>query len=68
MTWTVAWYGHDNDMDNDLETEPKTRQNLSAMEPVEVNEPRENATEPWETSSYTTRSGKRVINQLQYDE
>ena len=52
---------NDNDMDNDIENEPKTRHSTSATKPGEVDEPRENATELRETSSYTTQLGRRVI-------
>ena len=45
-------------MDNDTDTEPKTRHDTSIYEPGEVDEPRENVTELRETSSYTTRSGR----------
>ena len=55
-------------MDNDMETEPKTRHDTSVSEPGEVDEPRENATELRETSSYTTRSGRRVIKPFRYSE
>ena len=48
-------------MDNDTETEPKTTHDTSVSEPGEVDKPRENVTELRETSSYTTRSGRRVI-------
>ena len=44
-----------------METEPKTKHGTSVSEPGEVDEPRENATELRKTSSYTTRSGRRVI-------
>ena len=37
-------------------------------EPGEVDKPQENATELRETSSYTTRSGRRVIKPSQYGE
>ena len=56
------------DMDNDIETEPKARHSTSATEPKEVDEPRENATELRETSSYATRSGRRVIKPSRYGE
>ena len=60
---------NDNDMDNDVETEPKTRHSTSATKPGEVDEPRENATELRETSSYTTQLGRRVIKpSSRYDE
>ena len=36
---------NENDMDNDIETESKTRPSTSATEPGEVDEPQENATE-----------------------
>ena len=55
-------------MDNDIETEPKTKHDTSISEPGEVDEPRENATELRETSSYTTRSGRRVIRPSRYGE
>ena len=55
-------------MDNDMETEPKTRHDTPVSEPGEVDEPRENATEPRETSTYTTRSGRRVIKPSRYGE
>ena len=45
-------------MDNDIETEPKTRQSRPASEPGEVDETRDNATELRETSSYTTPPGR----------
>ena len=51
---------NDNDMNNDIETEPKTRHSMSATELEEVEEPREDLTELRETSSYTTRPGRRV--------
>ena len=54
--------------DNDMETELKTRHHTSVSEPREVDEPRENATELRETSSYTTRSGRRVIKPSRYGE
>ena len=58
-----------NDMDNDMEIEPKTRHTMSASEPGKVNKPQENATELRETSScYTTRSGKRAIKPFRYGE
>ena len=41
-------------MDNDIETEPETRQSRPASEPREVDETQDNATELRETSSYTT--------------
>ena len=41
-------------MDNDIETEPETRQSRPASEPREVDETRDNATELRETSSQTT--------------
>ena len=41
-------------MDNDIETEPETRQSRPAREPREVDDTRDNATELRETSSYTT--------------
>ena len=43
-------------MHNDIETEPKTRHSTSVSKPGVVDELRENATEFRETSSYTTRS------------
>ena len=49
-----------NDMDNDIETEPKTRQSRPASEPGEVDETRDNATELRETSSYTTPPGRSI--------
>ena len=55
-------------MDNDMETEPQTRHDVSVSEPGEVVEPRENATELREASSYTTRSGRRVIKSSRYGE
>ena len=55
-------------MDNDMETEPKTRHDASVSEPGEVVEPRENAAELREASSYTTRSGRRVIKPSRYGE
>ena len=56
-------------MDNDIETEPKTRHSMSVSKPGEVDEPREeNATKLRETSSYITRSGRRVIKPSQYGE
>ena len=58
----------DNDMDNDIEIEPKTRHSKSATEPGEVNEPRENETELRETSSYANQSGRRVIKPARYGE
>ena len=52
----------DNDMDNDIETKPKTRHSTSATKPGEVDKPWKNATELQETqSSHTTQSGRRVI-------
>ena len=54
--------------DNGMETEPKTRHGTSVSEPGEVDEPRENATELRETLSYTTRSGRRVIKPSRYGE
>ena len=36
---------NDNDMDNEKETEPKTKHRMSATEPGEVSKPQENATE-----------------------
>ena len=58
----------ENDMGNDMETEPKKRHITSATEPEEVGEPRENATELWETWSYATRWGKKVIKPSRYGE
>ena len=55
-------------MDNDMETEPKTRHDTSVSEAGDVEEPRENMTELRETSSYTTRSGRRVIKPSRYGE
>ena len=55
-------------MDNDTETEPKTRYDTSVSETGEVEESRENVTELRETSSYTTRSGRRVIKPSRYGE
>ena len=54
--------------DNDMETEPQTRHDASVSEPREVVEPRKNATELREASSYTTRSGRRVIKPSRYGE
>ena len=54
--------------DNDMETEPKARHDTSVSEPGEVDEPRENATELRETSSYTTASGRREIKPSRYGE
>ena len=59
---------NDNDMDNDIEIEPKTRHSTSAIEPGEVGEPRENVTKLRETSSYTNQSGRRVIKPSRYGE
>ena len=53
-------------MDNDMETEPKTRHDTSVSEPGEVDKPRENVTELQETSCYTTQSGRRVIKPSRY--
>ena len=50
-----------NDMDNDIETKPKTRHSTSAIKPGEVDETRNNATELRETSSYTTPSGRSIL-------
>ena len=57
-----------NDIDNDIETEPKTRHSTSASELGEVDETRDNATEPRETSSYTTPPGRiiSIIKQWKY--
>ena len=55
-------------MDNEIVTEPKTRHDKSVSEPGEVDEPRDNTTELRETSSYTTRSGRRVIKPSRYGE
>ena len=57
-----------NDMDNGIKTKLKARHSTPATEPEEVNEPRENATELRETSSYTTPSGRRVIKPSRYGE
>ena len=46
----------------------QTRYSTSATEPGEVGEPRENATELQEISSYTTQSGRRVIEPFRYGE
>ena len=51
---------NDNDIDNDIQTEPKTRHSTSASEPGEVDQPQNNATERRETSSYATRSGTSI--------
>ena len=51
-----------------METEPQTRHDASVSEPGEVIEPRENATELQEASSYTTRTGRRVIKSSRYGE
>ena len=59
---------NDNDMDIEIETEPKTRCSTSATEPEEVDKSRENAIELRETSSYTTRSGGRLIKSSRYGE
>ena len=45
---------NDNDIYNNIETEPKTRHSTSATEPGEVEELQENVTELQETFSYTT--------------
>ena len=55
-------------IDNDMETEPITRYDTSVSEPGEVDEPRENVPELRETSSYTNRSGRRVIKPSRYGE
>ena len=54
------------EMDND--TESKTRHSTSATEPREVDKPRENATNLRETSSYSTRSTRKVIKPSRYGE
>ena len=59
---------NDNDMDNEKETEPKTKHRMSATEPGEVSKPQENATELRERWSYTTWSGRRVIKPSRYGE
>ena len=59
---------NDNDMNNDIETKPKTRHSTSATEPGEVDKPQENATELRKILSYTTRSERRVIKPSQYGE
>ena len=41
---------------------------MLATEPVEVDEPQENATKLRETSSYRTRSGRRAIKPSRYGE
>ena len=55
-------------MDNDMETEPQARHDTSVSEPGEVVKPRENATELREASSYTARSGRRIIKPSRYGE
>ena len=45
------------DMENNTETEPKTRHSTSASEPGEVNKPWENVTQLWQISS----SGLKII-------
>ena len=57
-----------NDMNIEIETETKTRHSTSATEPEEVDKSRENATELRETSSYTTRPGRRLIKPSRYGE
>ena len=46
---------NDDDMDNDIRTEPKTRHSTSATTPEELDEPRVYAVELRETLSYTDR-------------
>ena len=59
---------NDNDMDNDIDTKPKTRHNTSVNEPGEVEEPWENETELRATLTFTTWSGRKVIKPSRYGE
>ena len=59
---------NDDDMDNDIWTEPKTRHSTSATTPEELDEPRVYAVELRETLSYTDRWGRKVIKTSRYSE
>ena len=59
---------NDDDMDNDIWTEPKTRHSASATTPEELDEPRVYAVELRETLSYTDRWGRKVIKTSRYSE
>ena len=59
---------NDDDIDNDIRTEPKTRHSTSATTPEELDEPRVYAAELGQTLSHTTRSGRRAIKASRYGE
>ena len=60
--------GHGNHMDNDIETEPKTRHSTPGNWSAEVNNSQQNATKLCERLTYTLWLGRRVIKPYWYGE